>query len=150
MQHLRILNKKQVKSILSMIKSQWDAEPGLDYVFLSNKEGKVYIINKEFADLDTDKIRINSLGLYIGESGAGEMRLSIEGSQLIGPYAKKNIIELDDNEAREWFKGLDLHKKTDAEGYAIIKHNSDFIGCGRVKEGKIWNFVPKIRRINAS
>lgn len=88
--------------------------------------------------------------MYIGEFKKGELRLSIEGSQLIGPHAKKNVVELDRNELRQWLRGEDLIKEVKEEGYVIMKSNNDFVGCGRVKEGKILNFVPKARRLLVS
>ena len=79
-----------------------------------------------------------------------KIRLSIEGSQLIGPKAKKNIVELNDKEAKEWLKGIDLDKKTNNNGFVLIKHKNDFIGCGKQMKDKILNYVPKIRRLNVS
>ena len=32
------------------------------------------------------------------------------------------------------------------ERYVVLKYKDDFIGCGKVKNGKVWNYVPKDRR----
>ena len=32
-------------------------------------------------------------------------------------------------------------------GFVILKYKTDFVGCGKVKEGKILNFLSKIRRV---
>jgi len=150
MQNLRVLDRKDKKIFLGLLKKQFDFEDKLDYVFLINNKNKVFIVNKELANIDLNKIRINSIGLYIAESRTNEVRLSIEGSQLIGPKSKKNIIELDEKEAREWLKGNDLEKEVKAQGFVILKYNKDYFGSGRVKEGRILNFVPKTRRLNVS
>jgi NOL1/NOP2/fmu family ribosome biogenesis protein len=149
MQNLKILNSKEKKQILSLIEKQWDAKLNLDYVFLQNeKKNKIYMVNKDISKIDASKIRINSLGLYLGELRNNEMRLSIEGSQLVGPKAKKNIIEIDN--PREWIKGNDLETEETANTFVIIKNGNDFYGCGKIKEGRIFNFVSKNRRINVS
>ena len=70
--------------------------------------------------------------------------MSIEGSQLIGKYATKNIIEISDEELRYWFNGEPLVR--DISGFFLIRYKTDFIGCGYSKEGKIINYVPKERR----
>ena len=150
MQNLKILNRKETKPILELMKKQWDIDAKLDYAFLMNNKGKVFLSNKEAFNLDFKKIRINSMGLYFAEVKGDEIRLSIEGSQLIGAKAKKNIIELTDSEARKWLKGEDLDKACKGEGFLIIKHDKDFLGTGRYKEGRILNFVPKTRRLNVS
>ena len=43
--------------------------------------------------------------------------------------------------------GMDIEKETSAGGFALLRHGSDFLGSGRIKEGKILNFVPKARRM---
>ena len=85
------------------------------------------------------------MGLYFLNVSKG-LRLSIEGSQIIGKKATKNIHELGDNEIREWLKGYDLDCKG-INGYKLIKHKDDFYGVGFASNDKIKNFVPKYRRI---
>ena len=101
---------------------------------------------------DVDKIpreglRVNSLGLYVAEVKGDQLRLSIEGSQLIGPIAKRNVHEIDKEQLKEWFQGKDIKIEKEYEGFVILKHNNDFVGSGKFKEGFILNFVPKARRI---
>ncbi|MBS3097689.1 hypothetical protein J4209_02730 [Candidatus Woesearchaeota archaeon] len=150
MQNLKILNKKETKGILDLIKKQWGCDVKLDYAFLQNEKGRVFIVDKDVFKIDLKKIRINSIGLYFAEVGGNEIRLSIEGSQIIGPEAKKNVIDVDEKEAREWLKGYDLEKEVKAKGFAIIKYREDYLGTGKVRDNKIFNFVPKNRRLRVS
>ncbi len=150
MQNLRVLERKDKKKFLELLKKQFGFEDKLDYTFLTNNKNKIFIVNKELANIDLEKIRLNSAGLYIAEFRNNEVRLSIEGSQLIGPKSNKNIIELDKKQAREWLKGKDIEQVTEAKGFTILKHNKDYLGSGRVKENTILNFVPKTRRLNVS
>lgn len=148
MQNLKILNKKQTKEILNLIKKQFNAEFKSDFAFLKNEKGKIYLINKDISKINLEKLRINSLGLYFAETRNNEIRLSIEGSQLIGPSAKKNILELDEKQVKEWMQGNDLEIKGNYKGFLLIKHNNDFLGCGKARDGKLFNYVGKARRIN--
>ncbi len=149
MLNLKILNKKTIKEILKTIKKQWSADFGTDCAFLQDNEGRIYLINKEFASLELEKLKINSLGLYFGQLKNNELRLSIEGSQLVGKNAETNVLELTDSQAKEWMHGNDLELKTGLKGFVIIKHKSDFLGTGKVKENKILNYTPKERRIKS-
>jgi len=108
------------------------------------------MINKDFSEIDIEKIRINSIGLYFGETFHNEIRLSIEGSQLIGKDCTKNILELNEKESKEWLKGIDIDKEVEDRGFVIIKHDKDFLGCGKAVESKILNYVPKNRRLRVS
>ena len=147
MRKLKILNSKEIKSIKKIIKKQWNADVTLDYAFLMNGKGKIFVVNREIGRIDFSKININNLGLYFGELRFGELRLSIEGSQIIGPFAKKNIIDIDDKQIEEWMQGngIDVENKN-LDGFVIIKHNKDFLGSGKYKKGRILNYVPKERR----
>ena len=95
------------------------------------------------------KLKKVSQGIYFGTFEKDGIRLSIEGSFLAGPKAKKNVVEVDRKEAESWISGKDLkiEKAESYTGYVIIKSGSYFLGCGKVKGNKIINFVPKNRRI---
>lgn len=150
MESLKILNTREKKDILRLIKKQWNADFDTDLVFLLSSKKKIYLVNKDFSRVDEKHMRIEKVGLYFGEIEVSEIRLSIEGCQMIGPIAKKNIIELSDGEVKVMFHGNDLIKKDlgkDRRGFVILKNNSDFIGCGKVRGEEILNYIPKTRRI---
>lgn len=152
MKKLAILNRKETKEILKVMKKQWGFDAGLGYAFMKN-ENDIFVAGRDVFGVDVDRLNINSVGMYFGELKNGSLRLSIEGSQVIGPKAKKNVITLDDGEAKLWLHAQDLEKKTgsiDAEGYVLVKHNNDFMGTGRLKGGKLLNFIPKARKIMSS
>jgi NOL1/NOP2/fmu family ribosome biogenesis protein len=69
----------------------------------------------------------------------------------------KNILELTDAQAKEFFRGQDIlltneekAKFTDADrGFKVLKHKGDFVGTGKLlpHDGRITNYLPKERRI---
>jgi NOL1/NOP2/fmu family ribosome biogenesis protein len=89
--------------------------------------------------------------MYFCEIDRQGIRLSIEGSQIVGPKAVQNVVEISEEEAKRWLKGEDLEKECkDCNGFVILKHNKDFLGNGKYKNGRILNYVGKARRISAS
>lgn len=145
--NLKPLNNKEAKKIVELVKKEFDIKDlKLDYIFFKKKDGKIFLVSDDLRSFDFSKIRVNSIGLYFGKLENEEMRLSIDGSQLIGKKAK-NIVELDEEEAKEWLRGIDLDKKTDKKGFVIVKSKDDFLGCGKFKEDKILNYIPKSRRL---
>lgn len=146
MQNLHILNSKETKEILSLLKSQFDFTAKLDYAFLRNKED-LYIIGRDVAKIDTKKFRINNLGLYFGEIKNNSLRLSIEASQLIGNESGKNILTLDDEQVLYWIAGENIRVETSLRGYVLIKNKKDYLGCGYVKDKTLLNYIPKERRL---
>ena len=76
-----------------------------------------------------------------------KIRLSIEGVQLLKDQITKNIFEINDEQLELWMKGNELNIKTGKNDFLIMKHNNDFVGCGKASAEKITNFIPKNRRL---
>lgn len=145
---LKALSSKDKKQLLAQIKSQWGADFKPDFAFFRNEKDKIYAVHKDIAKIDLSGARINSVGMYFAEEKKGELRLSIEGSQLIGPLAKKNVAELNDEERIAWLRGEDIDKEGDWQGFVLVKHKDDYMGSGKCTADKrILNFVPKARRL---
>jgi len=149
MDKLKILNSKETKELMSRIEKQWGFKEKLDYVFLKNEKSRVFIASRDLSKIDLNKLRINTIGIYFCEVSE-KVRLSIEGSQIIGPKATKNVFEVDEKSANLWLKGENLICK-DIEGrnqFQIIKFGDEYLGSGRISDYIILNFVPKTRRVN--
>ena len=153
--NLEVLNSKRIKEIKLLLGEQWGFHEPLDYGFLQ-RDNDIFLVTTAVDKLDLRQLNVNSAGLYFGELRNSQLRLSIEGSQIIGQKAEKNVVELNDEQLRKWLSGEDIEIATenpgggsgdDGSGYAIIKCGNDFFGCGRLKEGKLLNFVPKARRM---
>lgn len=167
MAQLHFLNRKRIKEIFEVLGIQYGLKKGyeekLNYIFMINEDNKINIINPSVASINLDVLHISSLGLYFGElkenenNKEDEIRLSIEGSQIIGPFATKNVVEISEGLMRLWIRGYDIevknHKEKENEkqenAFVIVKHKNDFFGCGRLKDGIILNHIPKERRIKS-
>ncbi|OYT31976.1 hypothetical protein DRJ22_02320 [Candidatus Woesearchaeota archaeon] len=141
------LRSRDKKLFFRMIVDQWGAVPDVlrDNEIFQSKD-KFYLTNRNVEFIPSG-LRVNNLGLYIAEVKKGEIRLSIEGSQLIGPVASKNIFQITDEQLRQWFGGEDLSCDKNFSGFVILRHNDDFLGSGKFKNNVILNFVPKARRV---
>lgn len=153
MQTLTILNSKDIKRIKEIITTQFGHFLTTDYAYLRTDKDKIYLINKDVARIDWDKLIVDKAGMYFGEDKGNEIRLSKEGAQLLALDAHKNkvelknVVELDGEETKRYFLGEDLLTDLGAESrLVLLKYNHDFFGCAKYKEGKILNFMPKIHR----
>ena len=45
---------------------------------------------------------------------------------------------------------IDIYDGPNGKGYVIIRHEGDYLGCGKYVDGKILNHVPKERRLRVS
>jgi NOL1/NOP2/fmu family ribosome biogenesis protein len=145
------LNTRDVKQIKKKIDEHWGCDFQGDYFWFKSSSDKLYVISKDATKIDFSKLRIDSVGMYFARESDDGLRLSIEGSQLVGKIAAKNMLEIDEYEIKEWLSGQELSTidmdLSNISGYVIIKHKNDFFGCGKVTQNSILNFVPKVRRV---
>lgn len=147
MNNLHILNSRERSQLFALLRQQFGFTGSLDYVFLQHQDGNIFISNRSLFDLDFSALRVNSIGLYFGELKPDGLRLSIEGSQIIGPGATKNIITLPDAQKELWMKGESITYDKKETGFVLVQHMSDFLGSGKLVQGKLLNYVPKARRL---
>lgn len=151
MQIKKILNSKEAKEIEEILKKNYECELRLrDYVVILTADDKVWICSRDVAKIELKNLkRVNAIGLYFGKlKRNGKIQLSIEGSMLVGKTAKKNVAIVED--IWDFVKGKDvkcLCENCEKDNFVIVKHGSDFFGCGVLREGNvIENILPKSRR----
>ena len=125
-------------------------------LLISSKQ-KLYLLTKDIVMIEKNEekeLRIDSAGLYIGRIENEGIRLSIEGSQLVGPQSDKHMLEIDEEHLEAWVKGEDFNlseqeqkKINNEEGFFIIKFDNDYIGCAQIKKGNVRSLVSKERRL---
>lgn len=105
---------------------------------------------EEIKNIDKS-IGIEMMGLYLFHEYETEIRLSLEAAHVFKDQIGKNIILLNDEQAEKWFEGKDIQLTKEQEkenhGFKLLKHNQDFIGCGKLIENRILNYMPKERRL---
>lgn len=121
----------------------------LPYLLIKFGKEKIRAYSGDFSTeelkfLDKSMI-IENIGLYILNVKEGA-RLTFDGVSLFKGQISKNIIEINDEQAKEWLKGNDLVVNLE-RGLFVIRYKDEFIGCGKSTGEKITNFVPKERRI---
>jgi len=145
---LKILNSREKKKLLEELELNYGIQKlRLDYVFLQNQKGKIFITNRDIEKIPLEKLRINSIGLYFAMYDKPGLRLSIEGSQLIGKQATKSIVEISKEQANQWLSGQDLEIPGNQKGFLLIKHKNDFLGTAIFSNNKLQNYIGKERRI---
>ncbi|WP_175059752.1 hypothetical protein [Thermococcus sp. 2319x1] len=129
------------KKVKEMLIEQYGYAP--DLIFEIKRSRKVYAYKPcEFDPKTRTEGRI-----YFGKIESDGIRLTIEGSFLVGPKATKNVVEVDEEEMKLWLSGEDLKTSTETRGWVILKWGFYYLGCGKSKDGIIKNYVPKERRI---
>ena len=146
----KILNKKEKEKLLRGISAQYNTKPLSDllsYGFLKDKDNKIYLLSK---DVPLEILKLSPrVGLYFCKLEKDGIRLSIEGSQLLKKFLTKSskMLTLNQKQLELWFKGEDINIEKNLYGWFILLYNKDVIGCGKVKNGILLNYLPKERRV---
>ena len=156
MQNLKILNSKETKHILEKLKEQYgyDASKSeIDFIFLMNKDNRLYVVSKDVSKINLENLKIDSLGMYFGEIYKKSIRLSIEGAQAIARNSSANIVDIEYDQMISWIKGNDVEYRDCGKEFVIVRYKDertrkfDILGCGKYKDGKLHNYVSKSRRL---
>jgi NOL1/NOP2/fmu family ribosome biogenesis protein len=159
---MKPLTSTDKKKIIEQLNSQFGITE-LPYLLIQFGQEKIRaysgILSKEELYHLNNELRIENIGLYFAKFERDEIRLTLDGVQLLKDQITKNILELDDKQANEWLKGNDLpisRENTSQKplgvgdtdyGWKILKHNNELLGCGKSTGERITNFMPKERRI---
>jgi len=152
---MKYLNQKEKMEIRKVIEKNYRAKIDENLDFEIRKE-KVYVFNKEQKKMHeffkTKKVKVENLGIYFGKIKKNEkIQLSIEGSQIVGKSAKKNVLEI--NGYEELKKFLLGEKNLKIENFNVEKHNfpivkyKNYIICSAASlENEIKSLFPKNAR----
>lgn len=106
---------------------------------------------KEILEL-ANEIPVERIGIYFAKQQEGEeqIRLSLDGAQILKSQITKNRFELNDSQLLQWMKGHELNISIENRGYIIMTYQGEFLGTGKASALKISNFIPKNRRLKDS
>ena len=151
---MKILNKKEIKEIESKIEEIYDAKNSLEgfTIMTTGKKEKIWITNRDVFKIDLEKLRINSIGLYFGRIDSGKIKLSVEGSIIVGAKAKNGIIKINEEQLWDFIRGFDINLLNPGENkrdYVLVKYEKNWIGIGKIDDGILKNALPKSRKIQS-
>jgi len=148
--NLKILSIKEKKKIEESLKLQFGIIE-ISGLLVKRGEERLFLFQgnlspKQITELEKT-VPLERVGIYFAKMIRDEPKLSIEGAQILKDQIKKNIFELNKEQAEQWMTGQELNIKTGKKGFIIMKYDDDLLGCGNASEEKITNFIPKSRRL---
>ncbi len=140
-------NKK--RKIIEQLNKQFGII-NLPYLLIESGKEKIRAFSgnllKEEIKFLSRLINIESIGIYLLKKENGELRLNLDAIHLLKNQIVKNIIEINESQLNDWLRGRDLNIKAE-RGIIIIEYKKDFVGSGKSNGEKIFNYVPKERRL---
>jgi NOL1/NOP2/fmu family ribosome biogenesis protein len=150
---MKVLEKEEVENLERMIEKNYGTRVGLNqFLVLLSSEEKIWLASKEIMNLDMRKFPVNSIGMNFGKIKRNDkVNLTIEGSQMVGKLATKNVVALDEQEAQKFMQGSDVKPQQEINceyhNFAIVKSGEDVLGSSPLTEEGLQNLLPKSRRV---
>jgi NOL1/NOP2/fmu family ribosome biogenesis protein len=149
---IKEMSKEEIDYVKYVLEKNYGAKISFEGKFFKTSEEKIWLVSREVFDLDFSKLRVNSVGLYFGKLKRNEkIQLSIEGSQIVGRKASKNIAIINEENLKKFLQGFDFFAQElincELNNFVLIKFGEDFVGTGILRENYIENILPKARRI---
>lgn len=106
-------------------------------------------------------VPMEGIGLYLGKefisrSGVKKTRLSLDALHLFKDQIDNAILDLEDSQVDDWFRGKDLEltkgqieeMKDFSEVFVAVRYKGDFVGTGNISQDgtRVFTFLPKERR----
>ena len=147
---IKILTEQDKKKIEKKVHEQFGVKE-LNGKILKLGEEKLFFFTGQIDEEEIRKIEqsapIEKVGVYFAKLINEEIKLTIEGTQLLKEQITKGIFSINDKQAEEWMMGWELNIESGLRGFVVMKNNEDYLGCGKASEHKITNFIPKPRRL---
>ncbi|MFH1290257.1 MAG: hypothetical protein ABIH92_02495 [Nanoarchaeota archaeon] len=89
------------------------------------------------------------IGMYLISNKDEDFRLNFDAVSLLRNQITKRIVEINKDQLELWLRGHDLEIKAD-RGIVVLKYQDDLVGIGKSNETKIFNYVPKERKLKTA
>ena len=146
---MRILSPAERKKVLKKLNELYGVEK-LNYLLLKFGKDKLRLYSGSLTQDDLYKLkhtlRLENVGIYFAREDRDEIRLTFDSLFLFENEIRKNILDIDDEQLKEWMKGNELAISGD-KGFVIIRNKGNLYGTGKSTGEKITNYVPRERRI---
>ncbi|MFX1254601.1 MAG: hypothetical protein ACFFCZ_23510 [Promethearchaeota archaeon] len=114
------------------------------------KRQKIWVVTsvvKKFRVFELDPVYY---GMYFAKKDKTGLRLTMNGAQVFGHAATKNIVDLSKHQYLDYLSG---ERITDIDpgnlqGYVLLRYNNRIFACGKTSKEGILNYVPKIQTLH--
>ncbi|MEK6844396.1 MAG: hypothetical protein AABX83_03120 [Nanoarchaeota archaeon] len=148
--NIRFIRSSEKKRITANLNEQFGIEK-LPYLLIESGKERIRgfsgSLSKDEIILIAQLTNVESIGIYlIKKEKERDLRLSLDAAHLLKDQINKNIVEINESQLYDWLRGKDLEIQTE-KGNIIIQYKGDLIGSGKSNGERIFNYVPKDRRL---
>ena len=141
------------KNLLQELESIYGIPPEIfnDYEFVvQGRMQKIWVVKSAVKRFSLFNLKPVYYGMYFAKKDKTGLRLTMNGAQVFGKAATKNIVDVSKQQYLGYLAGENITdiKLEGLEGYVLLQHNNQIFGCGKVFGDGILNFVAKTKRLH--
>jgi|SRR3989338_7350450 len=146
---MKFLNSKQKRAVQQELEEVYGI-PELNYLLI--EFGKKHIrgfsgnLTREEIFQLSELANIEVIGMYLISQKDDDMRLNFDAVSLFRNQITKKIVEIDKKQLDLWMRGYDLDISCE-RGIVVLKFQDNLVGIGKSNTEKIFNYVPKERKL---
>jgi NOL1/NOP2/fmu family ribosome biogenesis protein len=146
---ISFIKSSQKKKLLAELEKNYGIKK-VPYLLLETGKKKLrafsgHLSKEEISQL-ADLINIEIIGMYLINKKDNDVRLNFDAVSLLRKQITKNIIKINKSQFEKWIRGYDLDIKT-KRGIVVLSSNNELVGVGKSNTEKIFNYVPKERKL---
>ena len=134
-------SKKQQAAIQAHFTQQFGIQlPESHSVYLKGQD--YWLLPNSFLRVK-DEMRFERVGIKLAEEFKQGFRTSHDAITALGPLVSKNLVELDHQQAHQYYQGKDISYPNNSQGELAVCYQGQIIGLGKWVRNKIKNGYPR-------
>ncbi|MFH1802844.1 MAG: hypothetical protein ABH864_05360 [archaeon] len=146
---MKFIRSSEKKKIISSLEETYGITE-LNYLLIEAGKQRLrgfsgHLSKEEIVQL-ADIANVEVIGMYLISRKDGDSRLNFDAVPLFKNQITKRIIEINREQLDRWIRGHDLDIPAE-RGITVLKFEDYFVGIGKSNSEKIFNYVPKERKL---
>lgn len=146
---MKFIKSREKKKILKELEEIYGVEE-LNYLLIETGKQKLRgfsgsLSKEEILEL-SEMARIEIIGMYLISRKDKDLRLSFDAVSLFRKQISKKVFEIDKENFEKWIRGFDLEVSCE-KGIVVLRFGGNLVGVGKSNGEKIFNYVPKERKL---
>ncbi|MBU0760513.1 MAG: hypothetical protein KJ718_06240 [Nanoarchaeota archaeon] len=148
---IKFIKSSEKKKILAVLGEQYGLS-SLSYLLIEGGRKKLRAFSGSLSKEEIlglgNLTNIELIGMYIISRRDQDLRINFDALSIpeIKNQISKNIIKISKQQLELWMRGHDLEIKCE-RGPVVLQFQDDFVGIGKSNTEKIFNYVPKERKL---
>jgi NOL1/NOP2/fmu family ribosome biogenesis protein len=147
--NIRFIKSSEKRDILEELEDIYGIKE-LNYLLIETGKEKIRAYSGSLSKdeiMELSKlVNIEIIGMYLINKKDSLPRISFDASSLLRNQIVKNVVIINKDQYEKWIRGYDLEISC-SPGISILKFDNEVVGIGKSNNIKIFNYVPKERKI---